>query len=260
LSIWPLIGLIRVRLRYWTVARPVIWLDSVRLRCSPTLNGSIPRLFVIHGTRPVCSRIVLWLPGLRLAWLTGTVASVALPSLCRCAVHWLRWLGSFSHRYRRLLRRRSDSDRSGLRLRSRRLDLSHLADGQRLAAIALYGFLALFKRWRRRRGRGLGYNRTLLHGGRRLMLRGSCRSQHCLFCWHDSRLAHLHLRASHLPLIHSHGIARNGLRRGERLLARRHNGARNPLVHIGHVVHGSVVVYHRGLIVVVHHCAIDGRV
>jgi hypothetical protein len=92
------------------------------------------------------------------------------------------------------------------------------------------------------------------------MFRGSCRSQHRLFRGYDSRLAHLHLSAGHLPCIHPHGIARNGLRRGERLLARGHNGARNPLVHIGYVVHGGVIVYHRRLIIVVHYGAVDGGV
>jgi hypothetical protein len=212
LTIRSFIRLVRIRRRPRTVRRPIVWLDRTRLSCSPALSRSICGLLVIRHARPVCRivlwlprlwlprltgtighvalgalpicRIVLWLPWLglarlRLAWLIRTVANVALralPSLSRSAIHWLRRLGSFSHRYRRLLRRWSYSDRSGLLCRSRRLDLPHLADRQRLAAIALYCFLALFKRGRRRRRRGLGYNRTLLHGRRRLMLRWSFRS------------------------------------------------------------------------------------
>ncbi len=57
---------------------------------------------------------------------------------------------------------------------------------------------------------------------------------------HDSRLPHLHLRAGHLPCIHSYRISSHRLRRRERLLARSHNRARNPLIHIRNV--SSLVV------------------
>ena len=74
------------------------------------------------------------------------------------------------------------------------------------------------------------------------MFRRSCRSQHCLFRRHDSRLANLHLRAGHLPCINFHGIARDRLCRRESLLARGHNRARNPLIHIRNVGHRSVLL------------------
>lgn len=88
----------------------------------------------------------------------------------------------------------------------------------------------------------------------------SCRSQHSLLRGYDGRRTDLHLSAGHLPCIHSHRITRNGLRGRESLLTRRHDGARNSLVHIGYVIHGGVIVYHRRLIVVVHHCAVHGGV
>jgi hypothetical protein len=91
------------------------------------------------------------------------------------------------------------------------------------------------------------------------MFRRPRRSQHCLFRRHDSRLPHLYLRASHLPCIHSHSISRHRLRRRERLLARGHNRARNPLIHIRDVGHRSLVD-HRGLIIIIYHRAVNGRV
>jgi hypothetical protein len=139
------------------------------------------------------------------------------------------------------------------------LYLSNLRDGQRLAAVALYRFLPSLKRWRRWWWRGLGYHRTLLHRGGRLMFRGSCRTQHCLFGRHDSRLPDLHLRAGHLPCINSYRIPRYRLRRRKGLLARGHNRAGNPLIHICNVGHPGVVDY-RSLIIIIDHPAVHSRV
>lgn len=169
--IWPRIRLICIRCRHRTIRRSVVWLHRVRLGCSSTFSWSISRLFVIRSSLPV-RRIVLRLPRLR---LTRPIANVALSALGRCPVHWLSGLWSFSHRYRRLLRRWSNPHYRGLRLCGRRrLDLSNLRNGKRLATIALYRLLAFLKgRWRRRRRR-LGYHRTLLNSWRRLMFRGPC--------------------------------------------------------------------------------------
>ena len=171
-SIW----LIRIRRRNRTVRRPVVWLRGVRLRHRPTLSRSISRLFVIRRAWPI-RWIILRLPLLRLPWLTWAIRNVALSTLSRGSIYWLGRLWSFSHRYRRLPRGWSNLNRRGLSLcRRRRLDLSNLRNRKWLATVALYCFLASFKRrwrWRRRR---LGNNRALLESRRRLMFRGSCRS------------------------------------------------------------------------------------
>src|SRR3984893_4217089 len=218
--------------------------------------GVLPR---IHGrTR--------WPVRIRLSLLNhATVVSIHLTLRIRASVLIPMCSVADGHRFRggrcNLHWGRSILDSLGML----RFDLSGWGQRDRSALIRLNGLLSLCERHRCGRWRRLGHYRAVLHHSGWLHPRCCASAKYSLLWWGARRCYSVHMRGCQLSLVDNHEVARNRLGRAKRLPRSGGHRSVHILVHIlhvadVHVVHRNVLVHHCGVVIIVDHRLVHGRI